>query len=361
MPSQTEQYMTEQWALKGKRATDIKDTCEAFNKEHKHTGVSEAVRQMALMGGKLRSNISRDWKKRLAKWERPGFTSVRTKIFDIKARPFAKETFSDLQIIAPDDYLQWMYTKHRSRFDACVLGNLGPGQIREYWSNISREDSVCKLYDINGMLDDEISLCLPLCSCGDAVPVANVSGLSLKCTSVRSMFGVGKAVDLHMLLFCVSSKLCVSNKPRGCLTTRPLYQSVAHRLLSLSTGEHPTHGDCGQLLEYDELEVAGGFRFLHIRTAGDMDHLSNELELAHGSSHNPCSKCKCRLHGDWNTFSAGNSWMCTVYTGEAWTPPNHPLFQHFPGGSTAGPTFVALDFTHISDKGFGPRMIVGSI
>ena len=142
-------------------------------------------------------------------FEIPYITNVRTRIFDVKARPVAKERPGDMELIAPDDYLQWMFTEHRARFNSGVLGSLEPCQIRDYWSNISREDSVCTLYKVNDMLDDELSLCAPMCSYGDAVPVANVSGLSLKCVSARSLLGLGNAHDLHMLLYCIPTKLCV--------------------------------------------------------------------------------------------------------------------------------------------------------
>ena len=263
--SATELHMAEGWALKGKTAVDVKDTCAAFVQDHQDVPLRSEVQMMSAMGGSLRSNISRDWRKRLKSLDVPRTTLVRTRIWDIKAKPKACERPFQMPLLSPGDFLQWLFVKHRGHFDTSVLGNLSAQQTRVFWSDVNREDCAVTAYGVNDMLDDEVAMCIPMASYGDGVPVAKISDLSLKCTSLKSLFGGGMAIDHHMLMSCVPSKICIGKKPRGCWTTRPLYSHINHRLEFLAVGEHPPHDEFGAVLNYTEEErtIADGYRFLH--------------------------------------------------------------------------------------------------
>ena len=236
------------------------------------------------------------------------------------------------------------------------MGNMSHGEIRKCWRGIDRGDTAWVAYNFNDCLDDELGRCLPMLTYGDGAPVNKVMNLSMKGTSVKSMTGTGAPLQTHKLLPALPTKICLGKTGRrGCLTTTPIHARINHRLAALASGCHPEYDESGVALTYDDLEVAGGYNFLHIRTAADLEYLENELELTHHAELHPCCKCACSLRGDFTDFGRSAAWKPTVYTMDTWEPPAHHRFD-YGGGRCIGPEFVSDDFNHCSDKGVGPQM-----
>ena len=69
--SRTERHMLEGWALHGKTAADIKDTCHAFVENNEGMQLRKEVHSMSSMCGRFRGNINRDWRQRLRHLDLP--------------------------------------------------------------------------------------------------------------------------------------------------------------------------------------------------------------------------------------------------------------------------------------------------
>ena len=128
----------------------------------------------------------------------------------------------------------------------------------------------------------------------------------------------------------------------------------------MSTGLRPTKDEFNEPIDdhSDDSCIAGGFRFLTIRTGGDLDWYENELEHQHHGSLQCCMKCAARLKADYTDFSNTAPWKTTIYDYRTMPRATHPSVKHHM--QTSGPEYISIDFAHCSDKGFAGQF-AGSV
>ena len=158
---------------------------------------------------------------------------------------------------------------------------------------------------------------VPFVSHGDEVPVVNSNKMKMNVISSRSVWGSGPALDTHWLYSALNDRVVLRKTPRGNLTAETIWKTYVWDVEALGVGEFSARDQENNMFTSEKrLQKAGDpicdlHQFAHIRTTGDGDWFSNELELTHWRELNPCGRCHTKK------IMAGYSWFDCIVV-ESW-------------------------------------------
>ena len=245
-------------------------------------------------------------------------------------------TEKPIPVLLVSDMLSWMFTNFRADFDIRVLGGSNDS-VLSFWSNTRPDDKhVWEHPAMRACPVGERSFLIPWGTHGDGVPItrAGAGSASLQTLSTSSLVGIGNTIDTHWLFSSYPTSIAAKRKPRGYLTSEPLWQTLMWDLQACSTGEFPSTDHLGvpwpegsPRAQRAGQRIAGGYRLCHLYNRGDLDWHCNETLLAHWGQAQPCFKCPCdRLGNPWTDFENGR-WKQESYTNTTFPRPDHPLFK----------------------------------
>ena len=196
------------------------------------------------------------------------------------------------------------------------------------------------------------SKCIPIGFHGDEVPITGKG--KCWCKSMLtfewcSLLGTGVTCDRMFWVWGAFDKMLEET------TLVHFWKVLSWSLFWMQQGKWPNADWQGNIYPLDSMEgqragtlLAGGYYATMWAVMGDLDYLCKTLQLPKSTSHNPCSLCKCTLHGplSWKNNSADAEWVGTVWKPlewVAWEGKSKCGLFSVPGISA---TTVALDWMH---------------
>ena len=210
------------------------------------------------------------------------------------------------------------------------LGSKTAAAITNFWNRVRPDDTL--VWEHPAFADDPpAELVIPWSSHGDGVPTtkAGAGGMSLHVVSSSSLVGVGCTLDTHFLNWALPSTIAVKRKPRGCLSSDPLWSVYVWDALACASGIHSYEDHEGVMFPPDSprgllagTPIAGGYRLAHLYQRADLDWHVNEMTNQHWSSHGCCFKCPANK-SDCHTSSIKHSFyqVDNLPTLSLWIPP----------------------------------------
>jgi hypothetical protein len=212
--------------------------------------------------------------------------------------------------------------------------------------------------------------CIPLGFHGNEVPMTGKG--KCWCKSMLtfewcSLLGVGSTCERMIWVWGTFDKLLVADETTDTLAV--FWKVLSWSFFWLQQGVWPKTDWLGNHYPLDSVEgqragtfLAGGYYATLWAVMGDLDYLAKTLKLPRSTSSNPCSLCRCTLHGEnsWKQNHDTAPWKNTLWKPlewVAWEGRSKVGLWSIPGVSAVT---VALDWMHNKYLGID-QYLYGSI
>ncbi len=180
---------------------------------------------------------------------------------------------------------------------------------------------------------------IPISVHGDAVPVSQIGRASSRSAEIYSwcsMLGKGTTLQFNFLIFFLFKSLVRTTGPKK--TMPRIWKIICWSLDWLQKGTWPTSDVDGHVFppHTKEGELAGskladGYCCVLWGIKGDLEFLSQTLDLNHASSHHPCVLCRCNTTDlPWADCRPTAAWLHNCWDGDEWLNAHgvrHELFK----------------------------------
>jgi hypothetical protein len=235
-----------------------------------------------------------------------------------------------LAFLLPHLWFHFMFTEHRARFDADILGG-SEENLRAFWTGVrERRDPRLKRHPM-GQRAGWADKAVPISLHGDAVPVMRIGKPGTRSLDVMSWMSAlavqGTSMVLKNYIFGVFEECKCTDE--GANTMLIAWAVVVWSLWFLYLGIHPTCDFRNSAWPAHSAEfllagqpLASEFFGVIWLLKSDLDYVAKCLFMRHYNANVPCDFCPCDKNADsglWPTnFGPASLWMDLLFTTEQW-------------------------------------------
>ena len=189
-------------------------------------------------------------------------------------------------VLWPHEMFAALWNFNQTAFFKWILGG-NQGKVVEWWQTMPTRQGLRARPGWNRW-------CVPLGLHGDGVAAANVRGSASKTIDVLSWSSLLSSGPTRFTTYLIYFAFTHTVKKTGlAMTWTAFWKKLTLSFRILWSGVWPATTMTGAPEPRAGTPLAGGFYGLLYNNKGDLDWMAGHFKLAHGSSRQPCSLCKC--------------------------------------------------------------------